>query len=216
MQIEQAIRTPFGINAFGSAIIRVDPDIASLNFAVSRLEQQPKEAFRVAHLGARAVRDFLTQAKIKDVGASRITLSQTSRYSNGETRFVGYTARVAFHIVINDLDSIEEILIGIIEAGANQITSVDFQTSRLKELRAEARRRAIQAAHEKAENYCGAAGIKLGPIIHIEDINPAMLSRQEGHVTRETPPDDEGTPGAFNPESIVVGGAALVAFEIGR
>jgi len=49
MQIQQALQTPFGISTFGSSIVRVDPDIASLKFTVSRLEQHPKEAFRQAH-----------------------------------------------------------------------------------------------------------------------------------------------------------------------
>ena len=47
-------------------------------------------------------------------------------------------------------------------AGANELTSVTFQTTRLKEVRADARRRAVAAAREKAELYCSAAGVSAG------------------------------------------------------
>ena len=48
MRVTQSIERPFGINVFGSAIIRVDPDLASLGFTVSRLEQHPIQAFTAA------------------------------------------------------------------------------------------------------------------------------------------------------------------------
>ena len=216
MFVQQSLKAPFGISTFGSSIIRVEPDLASLSFTVSRLEQRPKDAFRQAREAAEKVGVYLGQAGIKDIGSSRIALSQSFKYTGGEQRFVGYTAKVAFNVLLRDLDRIEEILTGVTDAGANEIDAVDYQTSNLKELRAEARRRAVAAAREKAENYCQAAGVTLGPVIHMEDVNPDQLRNREGHVTRETQPDDEGPPRAFNPGSIVVGGAVMVAFELGR
>jgi uncharacterized protein YggE len=112
------------------------------------------------------------------------------------------------------LDRMEDVLSGIVDAGVNEIESVDFQTTRLKEVRADARRRAIDAAHEKAENYCTAAGVNLGKIIHIEDVNPDTLHGREGHVTREIQPDDTGEVQVFDPGSITVGAAVSLAFEI--
>jgi hypothetical protein len=50
------------------------------------------------------------------------------------------------------LKRIEEILIGITNAGVNDIESVEYQNGELKELRAEARRQAVQAAR-KAEKH---------------------------------------------------------------
>ncbi len=216
MSAQQSIPNPFGINTFGSALMRVEPDIASLKFTVSRLEQQPEEAFQQARREAKAVSAYLSQANIKDFGSSRINLAQKFRYSGGENHFLGYSAQIAFHVLLHDLDRMEEVLIGVIEAGANEINSVEFQTSRLKELRAEVRRRAVEAAREKAQIYCGAAGVALGSVIHIEDINPDQLRGQEGHQLQEAQLDDEGELQAFNPGSISVGGAVLIAFELNK
>lgn len=211
---EQLIQTPFGINVFGSALIRVDPDIVSLNFAVSRLQQHPRDAFQEVRKAAQAVRQYLEQAKIGEVGTSRVSISQSFRYVNGEQQFTGYTARVVFYVLLRQLDKMEDVLSGIVDAGVNEITSVDFQTTRLKELRAESRQRAVAAAREKAENYCTAAQVKLGVVLHIEDVNPDTLQGREGHVAYEIQPDDSGEIQAFDPGSITVGAAVSIAFKI--
>jgi uncharacterized protein YggE len=214
MNQDQLIKTPFGINVFGSALIRVDPDIVSLNFSVSRLHQHPKEAFQDVRKASQGVRKYLEQAKVGEVGTSRVNISQTFRYISNENKFVGYTARVSFHVLLRQLDSMEDVLSGIVDAGVNEITSVDFQTTRLKEIRAEARRRAISAAREKAENYCSAAQVHLGKVIHIEDVNPDTLRGREGHVSYEIQPDDSGEIKVFDPGSITVGAAVIIAFKI--
>ncbi len=213
----QSIERPFGINVFGSSRVRIGPDIASLGFAVARLASHPKDAFQEARAGAQSVHAFLAQLGLDDIGSSRVTLAQTFRYTEGEQRFVGYTARVAFHVLLHDLDRMEAVLSGVVDAGANEVNSVELQTSRLKEVRADARQRAVEAAREKALNYCKAAGVSLGPVVHIEDVNPDTLEMgRSGHMARETQPDDEGALRAFDPGSIVVGAAVLVAFEFAR
>lgn len=214
MQVTRAITSPFGISVFGSSIVRVDPDIASLSFAVSRTEMDPKEAFAEAHEGADSVREFLLQVGVSEIGSSRVSLTQTFSYSGGEARSVGYDARIVFNVLLRDLEKMESLLAGIVDAGANVISPADLQTSQLKAVRAEARRRAVQAAQEKARLFCDAAGVGLGPVIHIEDVNPDSLTIRQGHAARDPETDDQGEPRAFNPESITVAAAVMIAFEL--
>jgi uncharacterized protein YggE len=181
---------------------------------VSKLADHPKDAFQKVREVAQNVRQYLATGQFDDVGSSRIDLSEATRYVNGESKFIGYRANIAFQVLLHDLDRLEELLSGLVDAGVNNIYSVDFQTTRLKELRATARQRAVEAAHEKAALYCVAAGVKLGKVIHIEDVNPDQLRHREGHQIRETQPDDDGPLQAFDPASIVVGGAVQVAYEI--
>ena len=67
---------------------------------------------------------------------------------------------------------------------------------------------------EKAQIYCEAAGVHLGNVLHIEDLNPDTLRGSEGHVIREPQIDDEGPMRAFDPGSIVIGAAVQVAFRM--
>jgi uncharacterized protein YggE len=221
MNLRQNIEHPFGVTVFGSAIVRVEPDIASMNFSISRLAQTPKDAFQEARTAAKGVSDFLARAGMTDSGTSRVTLTQSFAYENNKSRFIGYTAKVVFHVLLRDLDRMEEIISGVVDAGANEIQSIDLQTSRLKEIRAEARRRAVEAAREKAENYCKAAGVTLGPVIHLEDVSPDVMRLEamrggHGSGAKELDPDDSGAIHAFNPGSITVAAAVMLSFEIGR
>ncbi|MDY3560668.1 SIMPL domain-containing protein [Gemmata sp. JC673] len=205
-----------GVKVFGSAVLRVEPDAASLQFAVSRQAKQPKDAFQAAHTAVKGVRAYLTQAGAAgDVAASRVTLTRTFEYINGRQQPTGYSAKVAFNVLLSDLDRMEELLAGVVDAGANEIDAVEFRTTKLKEYRAEARRRAVAAGREKAENYCRAAGVVLGAVTSIEDISPDVLRGSgEGHTSQDAPADDAGSERAFAPGSIVVGAAVSLVFAL--
>jgi len=204
-----------GVKVFGSAIIRVAPDIATILVGVSRLEQKPESAFAVVRQVAQTVNAYLQQGGMRDTGTSGITLAQEFRFANGEKRFLGYTARIGFSVVLRSIDQVEGTLSGLIRAGANELTSVTFQTSRLREIRADARRRAVAAAREKAELYCDAAGVAVGRVLAIEDVNPQSLGgKHEGHVHNDPAADDTGDLRALDPAAIAVGAAVNVLYEL--
>src|SRR5690348_495197 len=115
------IRNPFGISVFGSALVKASPDLAIISAAVTRLETKPAESFSKAREGARSVTQFLRQSGADEFGTSRISLSQQNRFVGGESRFLGHKANVGFTIVLKALDRLEEIVSGVIEAGANEI-----------------------------------------------------------------------------------------------
>lgn len=214
MNVSQAIKSPIGVSAFGSALIRVAPDIASLNFSATRLQKTPAAAFKDTRAAALMVRQFLTRSGVKDVQASRITLSQQWNYSNGVRRSEGYTAKASFNVLLDDLEQLETILAGVVDAGANEVDEVAFQSRQLKGFRARARQHAAAAAREKAEIYAAALGKGIGDVLHIEDVNPDQLRGHEGHVTREPELDDDGPAKAFDPGSITVGAAVVVVFAL--
>jgi len=211
MSVQQ---TEHAIVVFGSAILRVEPDMAALNFSVSRLDEQPGNAFQQTREAVQQVRTYLVQAEVTEVSTSRVKLSQSFRYEGNSQKFVGYLAEVSFNVLLNDLDQVEALLVGIIDAGVNNIGSVDFQTTQLKAMRAEARRQAVQAGREKAEVYCQAAGVELGRVIYIEDQNPDMLRGREGHVSAVQSFESDSGPQAFDPGSIVIGAAVKITFTI--
>jgi uncharacterized protein len=209
MYQEQLIQTPFGINVFGSSLLRVEPDIVSLNFVVSSLQKHPKDAFQDVRKATHDVREYLDRVKVDEIDTSRVSITQSFRYISGVQEFIGYTAKVGFHVLLRQIDKMEDVLSGIVDAGVNELNSVDFQTTRLKEVRADARRQALTAAREKAENYCVAAGVNLGKVIHIEDVDPDDLGSKDGH-TRGVTKDIQ----AFQPGNITINAAVIVAYEI--
>lgn len=214
------IQHPFGISVFGSALLRVPPDSATIRAAITRLDEKPSEAFSKARKAAQSVTGFLRKAQIKESGLSRISLSQEYRFSNNEKRPIGYVARIGLTVILDQLDHTEEIVSGLVDAGANEITAIEFNTAKLKELRARARDLAMHAAREKAEIYAAAGKISLGEIIHIQDVNPNSL-RQEFHTgaarggaVQQESADNEPEQNSLDPSAIQVGAAVVVAYRI--
>lgn len=213
------IKNPFGISVFGSALLRVAPDFVTIRAAITRLEQKPAEAFQNAREAERAVTAFLRKNPVKESGVSRISLAQEYRFVNSERRPIGYVARIGLTLVLSELDRIETVLSGLVEAGANEITSTEFHTVKLKDLRARARELAVNAARQKAEVYATAAKVSLGDVLHIEDVNPNVL-RQEFHVAgarrsvQQDIIDSEPEQDTLDPSAIQVGAAVMVAYQI--
>jgi uncharacterized protein YggE len=104
-----------------------------------------------------------------------------------------------------------------VDAGAHVIDSVSYKTSRLRELRAEARKGAVEAALSKAEVYASAAGLDIGKALHIEDINPEEIAQRSHMPDVDLAEHDEAdAPGADGPGSIVVAAAVMVCFALVR
>ena len=152
MQVRQSIPHPAGVSVFGSALLRVPADVASIRLSASRLGDTPADALDGARADAERVRAFLEQAGVGSVQASRVTLREAWSRGKGQ-EFLGYRGSVRFHVVTRDLDRVEPIVVGAVDAGANGVDEIRYDTTELKEHRAMARAMAVEAARRKAEVY---------------------------------------------------------------
>lgn len=214
------IKRPFGISVFGSGLIRVSPDLALIRAAVSRISEKPSVAFSETRQGVQAVVAYLKKFNGLDYGVARVKLEAEWRYGAGEQKFIGYRATLGINVQLREMEKLEEISLGIVEAGANQIASIDFQSSELKKLREQARTMAVEAAREKGLLYAQSAGVVLGKVIHIQDVNPQLLTlvrnRERGHGAGPENPDVDFESGArpLDPSAIDVHAAVLIAYAI--
>jgi uncharacterized protein len=102
-------------------------------------------------------------------------LDLRSEWSYGTPKeFLGYQCTAQFSIESANLDGVQPLLVDLVNAGANEIEKIDFDVTNKLDLRAQARRDAVAAARRKAELYAEAAGVRLGSVLHIEDIDPAF------------------------------------------
>lgn len=147
----------------------------------------------------------------RDVATSRLDLASTWNYGT-ERKFLGYECTAAFAIALRELDKLEELLIAVVDAGANQVDGVDFDVTAKPTLRAQARTAAVIAAREKATLYADAAGVRLGPVIHIKDVDSDALENQGGGHARGG--GDGSGSGDLSPGKIAVKAGALIGFAL--
>ncbi len=214
----ETIQTPYGLSVCGSASVKASPDSALITAAITRVEKRPSASFAKAREGSRTVAKFLRKSSVKDFGTSLILVSQEWRRDvvGNESRLLGYRATVNFTIMIKPLNRFEEIVSGAIKAGANA-ASIEFRTSKLKDLRMQARRLAIEAAKEKATTFSEAAGVSLGRVIHIQEIINAERwgqSRVQMQVQSKYLPIDDDGEQTLDPGAIELTAGVLVAFSL--
>jgi len=218
LEAKQAIENPFGITVFGSAMNRVPADFASISASASVADQKPAEAFSKTTRLAKSVQDYLRTVTFAEFGVSRATLNRLVNFVNGQQQFAGYRARISFRIKLSQLDNVDEVAQRLVDAGANEIERITFETKKLKEVRAEARRLAIKAALEKAQNYCSAADVTLGSVLHIEDLNPMRVQgvhEPRGHGIQQTTESDIEI-NSLDASLIEVGASVLVSYGFNR
>ncbi|MEU7612536.1 SIMPL domain-containing protein [Micromonospora sp. NPDC049204] len=211
----QMVEHPWGITAFGAASVKALPDLVRVRFKIVRVEQVPAAAFEAARIAVRAVRGALREHGIADaaVEGSRLDLKTATEYTDGSRKFIGYQCQAAFAIQSGVLDDVEQLLIDIVAAGANEIESVEFDVTGKRELRAEARREAVAAARAKAELYAEAAGVRIGAVLHIEDVDPEQpgASRYRSHAEAAATSAQDLAPG-----HVVVSAAVVLGYAVAR
>ncbi|MFE3492395.1 SIMPL domain-containing protein [Streptomyces sp. NPDC059175] len=172
------IRQPWGLSVFGSGSVRTEPQFACVKLEVDLLEQTPDRAFERANKAVAEVRQTLRGHGIADgsVSGSRLRLhSAYDGYGVGRT-FLGYRCQAAFTVETTALNGLQQLIVDVVDAGANHVEDVVFDVHDKSALRDEARHRAVEAARRKAAVYAEATGVKLGPVVHVEDVDPESVS----------------------------------------
>lgn len=215
MHVRQVIKSALGITVFGSSVLRTDPDLATVQLAVARMEQQPNDALQSVQRGVKGVQEALRLIKIPESCVELSQMRMESAVDHKTNRLIGYEGDIRIRVLVRDLSSMEKLLVAVVEAGAYQIDNVVYQSSRLKELRERTRRCAIESARRKADIYAEAAGVKVGAPIHIEDVNPDSLRRGYHSPDLDISTFDEGPEwGEFRPGSIAVTAAVILTYAI--
>jgi uncharacterized protein YggE len=209
----QMIERPWGVTAYGAASVKSMPDLVRARFRVVRVEQNPSGAFAAANDAVRAVRQALRQHAVPDSAVERSRLDLTSSWSGygPERKFLGYQCQASFAVESDNLDDVQQLLVDVVAAGANEIEAVDFDVVGKGGMRAEARRLAVAAARRKAELYAEAAEVRLGAVVHVEDVDPerAGAERYRGHGSGGAAAAEDLAPG-----HVIVSAAVILGFSI--
>lgn len=213
MRNDPKISQPWGVATFGAATVAVEPDFARVKLELGVVEQTPAAAFQAAQDVVRAFRAVLRAHGVPDAGVSPSRLKLATNYeydpaSEGR-RKRGFTCEAEYEIEIQDIGSMQQLLIDVVDAGVDGIKGIEFDVRAKREPRARARRDAVAAARAKAELYAEAAGVMLGRVLHIEDIDPESLKvyTHGGAVLGGVEED-------FAPGQIVVSAAVSMGFAI--
>jgi hypothetical protein len=184
------------ISVSGQGIVKVTSDQASIQFSVQTKGSNAADIKRQNDVAVDKALAFIKKLKLpkEDVLTKQVSLNPSYDYNQKKQSFV---ALQTIEIELKDLSKYEELMIGLVNAGVNQIDKVAFKSSKIKELETEARKLAIQDAKKKANDYVSVlAGQKVGKALTITDnsngYNPqpqvfsSMSMKMEDNSNQET------------------------------
>lgn len=163
------------ITVSGQADVKVIPDRVTISLGVQTTDLKLEDAKREHDARVKKILALPSKFQIdaKDVQTDyvRISLDYGWDSSGRQREFKGYSVNQAIAITLKDISKYDALLSAAIEAGANEVSGVDFQTSELRKHRDRARALAIQAAKEKATDLAGALGQGIGKPTDIQESN---------------------------------------------
>jgi len=164
-----------GVITSGDASVSKKPDTAFLYAGVE--SQQSTASGAQSDLASKAAKLI---ARVKALGVADKDLN-TAGYSVGPTytpggqSVNGYRASEQLEITWHDVNTVGKALDAIVQEGGSTNVGASFGLADPKAAQAEARTLAIADARSRAQAMASAAGVTLGRVIRISDINSSGI-----------------------------------------
>jgi uncharacterized protein YggE len=168
--IETACDSARSVQVSGTAVVNVVPDRVLIQLGVQSNGKSPKEVQSKNSVTINQVTKALKTLGVeaKDIATDWYTIEPL--YEDYESlRIKGYRINNVVAITLRDVEKTNDVIVGAMQAGANQVVNVEFYTSELRKYRDQAREMATKAAAEKAQALAQAAGTETGCVLTINE-----------------------------------------------
>lgn len=211
------------IRVVGAAQVKTAPDRVTVTLGVTAEEPTVQKAVLAHNASVRALFGVFDKAGLP---ASAITtgdfsVGQATTFREGRMERSGYRISKSFVIALDDIRTLEDLITRALENGANEVSSISFETTKLKDLRERARELALTLAMEKAAKLASRAGRTLGPILSITELagsvySPYSLRWEAGYQgqIRDLPPGGLPEEATLSAGSLSVTAELLVDFTL--
>jgi uncharacterized protein len=165
----------------GQAQVLEAPDRAVVRLGVNAEASTAQAAQEQASGIMQKILQSVTALKIarEDVQTSRITLSPVYAQPRpgDQPRITGYRATNVVSVRLSDFALIGRVIDAGITSGANAVEGVEFTLQDATAARARALASAVADARQKAEAMATALGVRLGPVLEVQESGAVMIPR---------------------------------------
>jgi len=156
------------ISVSGEGKIKVKPDQVAINFGV---ENTGKDATEVKKLNDETVDKVMKYIKKFGIPSTDYQTTNVSLYRNYDydKKKYNYQATQQVTILLKDISKYDDLMMGLVDNGINNISNIEFKSSKMETLKSEARVAAMKDAKKKAEDYVSILNQKVGKALVITD-----------------------------------------------
>lgn len=151
----------------GNAAVKLKPDQIRITLGITTFHKEARQAkdendSKTLRVLAALKKRNLPGTDYQTESFQLAPVYEDHRYQDRLDKVVGYSASNYVVVTLRKVDELKELITESIEAGANCVSGIQFETTKLRELRDQARKMAIRAAKEKAELIAAEIGQKIG------------------------------------------------------
>ncbi len=209
---------PRSIRVSGEETLHEVPDEAEIVFSVVTQGEDYGEATNRNSQQMSEVRDYLKENGLGDEDMKTLNFSVSPRYRettenrDREREIIGYEVENNLKIKFKNLDEIDSLIAGAIDAGANKVAGLSFSVSNEEELKIDARKKAIENAREEAELIADSLGVSVGRVLDYSESAGFYAPRVSMDLMEEAADDSQQVP--IEPGENEIRSSVEVTFEI--
>ena len=155
----------------GHAAISAPADMATISFAISLLDKDPRVARQQVDARVAAFVNALETAGFKgqDVIAGNLQLNPELEYNNnGSSRQLGYRALRQVSIRVMQLERVGQVIDVALKSGLNTVNQIEYGVRDAERFRQQARDKAFADSRGRAAEVAKAYGMTLGKVYSIQ------------------------------------------------
>ena len=156
------------VSLSGEGKIIAVPDEVTIRMGVQTEGKDAKTVKSENDASVDKVLDYLLKMNIpqNQVQTEYVNLNKNYDYN---TKTYNYKANQTISVKLKDLSKYDKVMSGLVSSGINTINGVEFSSSKMEAYEAQARKKAVADAKEKAKEYAGVLGQNIGKALMIAE-----------------------------------------------
>ncbi len=166
---------PRTLSVTGSGLVYLNPDVAYINIGVRTESPTATEAVSANNTQTQQVINSLENSGVdaKDIRTTNFSIYPNTQYDQqtGKPTSTTYSVDNTVYVTVHQLDKLGDLLDAAVQAGANNINSIQFDVFNKSSAIKQARDQAVKDAQTQAQELASTADVTLGNVQTISFTN---------------------------------------------
>lgn len=165
------------VSAIGTGTVALEPDMATFSVGITTQDTLVTTAQTANNAAMQAVLTSLLALGIgeNDVQTDYYSVYPVYNYDSSTPTVTGYEVSNTLTVIVRDLPQLASLLDAAVEAGANNVYSLGFQSSQQATAYDQALKAAAQDAQRKAIMMAQAVGREAGATLSLEEMSDSGI-----------------------------------------
>ena len=163
------------LSVTGTGLVYLTPDVAYINIGVRTEQPTASEAVSANNTQTQQVVNALKNSGVdaKDIRTTNFSIYPNTPYDSqtGKPGSTTYVVENTVYVTVHQLDKLGDLLDATVQAGANNVNSIQFDVADKSTALQEARDQAVKDAQTQAQGLASASGVTLGNVQTISFTN---------------------------------------------